>query len=158
MSFILEYSEYSALGHILREEDVTDAVEIVVKTSPEYRQDRLPFNDGRPGRNFMRNVKARHGHVVSYSRPLRQESIRYESTNGENLTAHFVAVEAIIEEHNLDLSRIANLDETVITQSRDCARVSGARAFLSSTNGWQEQLPSFKNIDRVTIMPVIFAD
>ncbi len=92
---------------------------------------------------------------MSYSRPLRQEAIRYESTNAENLTAHLVAIEAIIEEHNLDPSRNANLDETGITPSRDCARVSGARAFLSSTNGLQEQMPSFKNADRVTVMPVI---
>ncbi len=102
--------------------------------------------------------KARHGHVVSYSRPLRQKAIRYESTNAENLTAHFVAIEAIIEEHNLDPSRIANLDEIGITPSRECARVSGAHAFLSSTNGGQEQMPSFKNVDRVKIMPVMFAD
>ncbi len=42
-----------------------------------------------------------------------------EATNAENLTAHFAALEAIVEEHNIDPSRIAKLDETGVSLSRD---------------------------------------
>ena len=115
--------EFGALGHPLRQEDIKDATAAIVRAIPEERRKKHLFEDGKLGRKFIRRFMARHGGIVKLSRPLRQESVRFNAANAENLAAHFASLEAIITEKNIDASRIANLDETGLTLSRDYIRM-----------------------------------
>ena len=60
--------------------------------------------------------------------------------------------------HNLDPSRIANLDDTGGTASNDCRQSVRNKTFNTRGRPAEGQSPEFKNIKRITMMPVVFAN
>jgi len=93
---------YSDRGTPVSREDLKDVVELMVSMMPEARHATIPFQNGRPGRKFIRGFIARHRSVLVYRRPLRQQNARFASVNVHNMTTHFAAVEALVKEHNID--------------------------------------------------------
>ena len=60
--------------------------------------------------------------------------------------------------HNLDPSRIAYFDETGSTASNDCRQSVRNKTFNTRGRPAERQSPEYKNIKRITMMPVVFAN
>ena len=64
----------------------------------------------------------------------------------------------MIKKHNIDASRLANLDEAGATAEKEALEIARFRTFTTRDTSHQVRLPVFRNVSRVTIMPVIFAN
>lgn len=58
--------------------------------------------------------------------------------------------------HNLDSSRIDSLDESGFAPDNDCAQLNGTRSNSTRRHKSLKRSREFKNVRRVTIMPVIY--
>lgn len=79
------------------------------------------------------------------------------------MTIHIDSIKQIIKTNNIPLSHIATLDETGVTPNRDTngklqgkVVMRGSMHAMSGKN--QLRLAHLKNVERVTMMPVVFAD
>ena len=102
--------------------------------------------------------KKRHQKSIAFARALRQEGIRFDSVNAENRTTHIAAIEDLIKKHKIDASRLANLDEAGATAEKEALEIARVRKFTTRDTSHHVRLSVFRNVSRVTIMPVIFAN
>ena len=86
---------------------------------PEHRQRKLPFKNLRPGRKFAQSFEARHKRRIRFGKSSPQEGKQFRCTNAENLTSYFATLEDLINTNSIDPSRIANLDESGISQGKE---------------------------------------
>lgn len=70
---------------------------------------------------------------------------------------HSHAVKKITDENGIDSQRIYNLDESACKPSRDFRTSSHFKAYVARAMERISRAPKFKRVDRVTLMPVIFA-
>lgn len=142
----------------LRRNDVALAIQDLVTSMPLERQRRLPFKDGKPGQKYLKAFAQRHASRIKFGRASLQEQARWRATNADNLTKHFARLEAIIQEHNIDAPRIANLDETGTTPDDDCTKSPRTKSYCLRGSYAQQQAPKFSNVKRITMMRFVFAD
>ena len=83
--------------------------------------------------------------------------MRSKACNDDTLTIYFLEVSRIIDVHKIDKYRIANLDETGFSPNKECLRSDHRKRFVTRAIRAQLRSPEFKNIERVTMMPVVFA-
>lgn len=147
-------------GHCVRKCDVADAVELMVSTFPEYRRKKIPFVDNRPGRKFLTLFLKRHANRIRLGKASKEEEIRWRSGNAEVFTNHFATLEKLVADYDIDASRIANLDETGVSANRDaCGRIRAKHLIRTrQSQTTQQRVATFKNVDRITLMPTIFAN
>lgn len=148
---------YSDKGIPLNRQHAAEAFEIIINRFPPARRAALPFRDGRPGAHFLRNFMKRNEDRLCFGRPLRQEAKRFTATNAEALTAHFANLARLVEDLNLDASRVWNLDETGGTPGKDISGASAPRRFLRRDGTRDVKVGDFMNVNRVTMMPVVSA-
>jgi len=150
-------NKFSERAVPMNRDDVADAVQVVVQKMDASRAASMPFIGGRPGKKFLSAFLKRHSKAIRLGRPSSQEDIRWASTNATTLTSHFAQVEALIREHNIDASRLANLDECGVTAGRDASGRTQRKVYMTRATVAQQRTVDFKNVQRVTMMPVIFA-
>ena len=150
-------NRYSAKGFPLRNEDIADAVYILVLLLPQSRPQKLPFVNNRPGKTFLCNFRKRHSDSIQFKRCSKEEEIRWKSCSAEVLTTHFAAVHKIIAENTIDCYHICNLDETGMFPNRECLKSSHKKGYVTRSCHPVKRSPEFRNIDRVIMMPVVFA-
>ena len=95
--------------------------------------------------------------------PSPQEAQGWTATNSTALTTHIASIEIIIKTNNIPPSHITNLDETGGTLNRDTrgkrtGEVAMRRSMRAMGDKNQMRSAHFKNVSRVTMMPVVFAD
>ena len=110
-------SYYSSKRFRLGNDDIGDAVEILVSSLPKYRQEKLPFFNNLPGRTFLYNFRQRYKDRIQFKRCSNEEEIRWKSSNADIPTNHFAAVHKIIAENAIDCYHIANLCETGVSRN-----------------------------------------
>lgn len=148
---------FSNRGHPLTRDDLADTVELLVRAMPLERRSKLPFVNCRPGKKFVRLFTARHIAQIKLGKARPQEAVRWAATNADVLTTHFVQIEALMKEHNIDAKRLANLDESGCSPERGTG-TNRMSTYITRHTLPQQRAPKFKNVKRVTIMPVIFAN
>ena len=151
-------TRFSDRGYSMSREDISLAVQDMVQAFPQSRKSKLPFVNGKPGRKFLRFFALRHSSEIKFGRASKQEQARWRATNAQNRTHHFAEIERLIRVHNLDPSRIANLDETGSTASNDCRQSVRNKTFNTRGRPAERKSSEFKNIKRITMMPVVFAN
>jgi len=145
-------------GYNLERADLIDCVEIVCNTMPADRRKLLPFKNNIPSKKFAKGFESRHKHRIKFGRSSAQEGQRFDSTNAKNLTSYLAELEAVIRENNIDPQRIANLDESGVSPDRDRLGRSKRKHYGTRSTPIEQKLVQFTYKNRVTIMPVIFAD
>lgn len=148
---------YADQGTPLSKLHLQEALVILVSRMTEDRRLRLPFRGGRPGRKFFSAFALRHKDRLRFAKPTRQEGKRFAAANAEALTTHFATFARLVEEHNLDASRIWNLDETGGTPGKDVSGACSSRKFLRRDGSRDAKAANFSNANRSTMMPVISA-
>lgn len=103
---------YADQGTPLSKLHLEEAFAILIARMTEDRRLRLPFRDGRPGRKFLSAFALRHYSRLRFAKPTRQEGKRFAVSSADAFTTHFATLARLVEEQNLDASRIWNLDET----------------------------------------------
>ena len=151
-------TRFSDRGYSMSREDVSLVVQDIVQAFPQSRKSKLSFVNGKPARKFLRLFAQRHSSEIKFGRASEQEQARWRATNAQNLTHHFAEIECLIRVHNLDASRIANMDETGSTASKKCRQSARNKTFTTGGRPAERQSPEFKNIKRITMMPVVFAN
>ena len=122
-------SRYSDRGIPLNRVHLAEAVAVLTSHMDSRRRSKLPFKNRRPGRKFLQAFQRRHKGKLIFTRPTRQEAVRFAVCNEETLTTHFPTLEKIIQENNIDASRVWNLDESgatpgkVVNGSSACKRL-----------------------------------
>lgn len=151
---------YCDKGLPLQRSDIVDAVEILISTLPKERQTKTNFKDNRQGRKFVRLFLQRHSSKICLGRPRKEQELRFRSCNAETLSTHFAALKKVIEDNNIDSSRICNLDETGSTPEKEAnGRINKKRVLRSGkVRTSVVRVPTFTNVNRVTIVPAIFAN
>ena len=149
---------YALQGFPLRRTDLSEAIKIFVDALSVERQKALPFRNNIPGKKFLKNFADRHRERINFVRASKQEEIRWAATNATNITQHFAALESVISENNIDPCRIANLDETGTTPNRDCRQTARTKVYNLRGTPPQQRSPEFENVNRITLMSVIFAN
>ena len=144
-------------GVPLTQEHLQEAVKILVNGMDPKRRFMLPFRHGVPGRAFLGGFRQRHKDKLSFAKPVRQEAIRFSQVNADALTTHFATLDNPIREHDLDSNRIFNLDESGITPDRDMYGITSAKRFMPRSACRDLCTPEFRNLNRVTHMPIISA-
>lgn len=76
----------------------------------------------------------------------------------ENLTHHFAEIERLIRIHNLGPIRIEDLDETTTMDSNEYRQSPRNKIFNTGGRPDERQSPEFKNLKRITMMPVVFSN
>jgi hypothetical protein len=139
-------------------QDIVGAVSVLVERMTATRRSKLRFSNGIPGIKFLRGFERRHADRIRFGRASRQEAIRFLAINGDVLTTHLAAIENLIRLHDIDSSRLFNLDECGCTPGKDVSGVSYKKCFMRAKTRSEVREPNFQNIDRFTIVPTICAD
>ena len=150
-------NRYSSKGFPLCNDDMGDAVEILVSSMPKYRHEKLLFIINRPGKKVLYNFCQRHKDITRFKRCSNGEEIRWKSFNADVLTTYFAAIHRIIAEIAIDCCHSANLDETGVCPNRDCIGSTHKKEHVIRASASQKHSPEFRNIERVTLKPVVFA-
>ena len=150
---------YADRGLPLTRKDVADAVSVLVERMPKDRQAALRFKDGVPGKKFLSGFIARHRSSIKFAKASPQEAVRFAATNADVLTTHIAALEKLIKDLGVDDKRICNLDESGFSPGRGGVNgTTNRKVVLRSGTRGQKREPFFKGIDRITLMPVVFAN
>lgn len=86
-----------------------------------------------------------------------QEAKRFRATNADVLTTFLADIDNVIRNNNIDERRIANTDESGVTPDRDISGVGRKKVYGTRADSTQHQKVEFRNVHRVTILPVILA-
>ena len=151
-------TRFSDRSYSMSRDDVALAVQDMVRAFPIARQKKLAFVNGKPGKRFVRIFARRHSSLIEFGRASKQEQARWRVTNAQNFTHQFAEMDSLIQLHNLDPSRIANLSETGTTARNDCRQ--WVRNNTCNTRGRpaERQSPELKIVKRITMMPAVFAN
>lgn len=150
---------YADRGLPLRRTDVSDAVSVLIARISPARRAKLRFKEGIPGRKFVTGVIARHRSKIKFAKASPQEAVRFAAVNADVLTTHIATLEKLIKDLGVDSKRICNLDESGFSPGRgDVNGTTKRKAFLRSGTRGQKCEPLFQGVDRITLMPTVFAD
>lgn len=69
----------------------------------------------------------------------------------------FAAIHIIIADNRLDCDHICNLYETGMSLNREYLKYSHKKAYVIRSSNSVKRSPDFRNINRVTLMLVVFA-
>lgn len=108
-------------GRWMTANDLKDAVEMMVSAFLN-RIRKLRINHCRPGYKYCAGFTRRHRALICLKKPNKQEAKRFLATNATTLTTHFRCIERLIADHNMDPSRIVNLDESGLSADNDNIR------------------------------------
>eukprot|EP00171_Calliarthron_tuberculosum_P001872 IDg1872t1 len=103
--------KFSDRGLPLQRRYMAEACGMLASTFGPERRASLPFN-GTPGKKLLASFLKRHKATLQFALPNKQERKRFKAVCPEVLTTHFAHLERLILKHNLDASRIWNLDES----------------------------------------------
>ena len=117
----------------------------------------LPFRLGVLGRVSIRSFRGWHNAKLAFGQPICQEAKRFKRVNSEVLTTPFAFLEKLIRENTLDAERIFNLDKTTVIPERDLHGVTSSKRFMPRSGCPDLCIPDFRNLKRVSLMPVISA-
>eukprot|EP00171_Calliarthron_tuberculosum_P002526 IDg2526t1 len=148
---------YANRGLPLARAHLEEAFAILISRLPDKRQRSLPFKNGRPGPRFHRNFIRRNRDRLRFARPLRQEGKRFAAANAEVLTMHFAVLGKVYDDLGVDASRVWNLDETGATPGKDVDGAPTTRHYLTRQGGSDMRVADFKQLHRITMMPVVSA-
>ena len=154
VSFLVSFANR---GVPLTQAHLREAVAIMVNGTDPTRRMLLPFRRGVPGSGYLRGFRRRHKEKLAFGKPVRQEAKRFAQVNAGVLTTHFATLKKLREENNLDAPRIFNLDESGVTPERDLHGVTASKRLMPRSGCRDICMPEFRNLHRVTIMPVISA-
>ena len=135
-----------------------EAVAVLVGRMPALRKQQLQFKNGRPGKTFLRQFRHRHRKELAFRKPTRQEAKRFLAVNAKVLTTHFATLKKLVDDNGLDAARIFNLNEVGTTPGKDTTCMTSAKRLLPRYSGQDICMQEFKNVPRVTMLPVISAD
>ena len=106
-------------GVPLTQRHLCEAISVALGNVTPARRLTLPFKRDKPSAGYLRAFRRRHGNVIRFGKPLRQEVKRFRATNAESLTTHFATIEKLIAEHKIDSSRLFNLDKVDVSPGKD---------------------------------------
>jgi len=106
---------------------------------------------------LFRNFTNRHHGKLRFVRPLAQEAVRFKAVNSDVLTSHFATLEKVVEQYDIDATRIWNCDETATTPGRDADGKQYSPAYVTRSGSTDVKLGQFVNNNRVTILPAVSA-
>ena len=135
-----------------------EAISVVLGKLTPARRLTLPFKRDKPSAGYLRAFRRRHGKVIRFGKPLRQEAKRFRAVNAESLTTHFATIEKLIAEHNIDSSRLFNLDEVGVSPGKDADGQLACRRLMHMSGGQDFITADFSYENRITMMPIIGAD
>ena len=147
---------YASHGYPVGHDTIKDAVEILVGNMDPERQ-KTPLLTQLTWRQVCDVIQKRHHESIAFASALQQEGIRFNAINADTLTKYIAVVEQLLKSHNIDPCRLANMDETGATADKEALGITSFRTFSSRESRHEVRIPTFKNVARVTIMPVIFA-
>lgn len=150
-------TRYSDRGVALNRNHLCEAVAVIVSRMPPARREKLPFKDGKPGIKFLRGFQKRHGDRIKFTRPTRQEAVRFAACNGDTLTTHLATMEKLISDNAIDDIRLWNLDESGATPGKDVDGRSACKRLMRRDGIKDLKVPQFLNTHRVTMMASISA-
>lgn len=104
--------------------------------------------------HFVRSFREHYSESPKFCLPTRQEALRFASVNGENITAHLVNLEKLLEKYQFDAEEIWNLEDTGATLGDDVGSKLSSHRILRFERS-KDQASS--NLHRVTAMPVVSA-
>lgn len=148
---------YSDRGVPLARAHAQEAFAIVISRLPPARKNALRFKNARPGPRFLRNFLQRNRSRLRFARPVRQEGKRFAAASAEVLTKHFAVLGKLCDELGVDASRVWNLDETGSTPGKDVDGSATMRHYLTRGGGGDVHAADFKQMGRITVMPVVSA-
>ena len=148
---------FARRGLPLTQQHVKEAVSFVVSCLSPAERLMLPFKHGGPSDVYLRAFRRRHAEKIKFGRPLSQESKRFAAVNMESLSPHFGTIEKLVNDNDMDASRIFNLDEVGISPNKDASRRLACKRIMPRRGNQDFVAPLFKYEDRVTMMPVISA-
>ena len=119
LSIVAVLKNFAERGTPFSRQYLVEAVELVVVGMPPYRRLTLPFKDGKPRPKYLRAFMKRHKDSLRLGRPLRQEFDPFKAVNADTICQNFCQIEELIAKHNLDETRIWNLDECGVTPGKD---------------------------------------
>ena len=117
----------------------------------------LPFKHDVPSHVYLGAFRRRHAEKIKFGRPLSQESKRFAVVNIDSLSTHFGTIEKLVNDNDIDASRIFNLDEVGICPNKDASGRLACKNIMPRRGNQDFVAPLFKYEDRVTMMPVISA-
>ena len=151
-------NDYADRGRPFSRKDIADMVEILVSRMSSTRRKKIRFRGGRPGRDYLKNFLRRHQSSIRLAKVNPQEQVRFAAVNAENITAHLARIGDLCKRHNIDPSRIHNLDETGISPG-DMKRQRKTKYFVKTGGRAQIVLPKLKaEVSHITMMPTVSAD
>ena len=155
VDFVLHYA---TTGVPLTQRHLCEAISVVLGNLTPARRLTLPFKRDKPSAGYLRTFRRRHGKVIRFGKPLRQEPKRFRGVNSESLTTHFATIEKLIAEHNIDSSGLFNLVKVGVSPGKD-ADVQLACRRLTNKSGRQDFIiADFTYENRITMMPIINAE
>lgn len=88
---------------------------------------------------------------------MRQEGIQFHAINVYSLTTSNQAMEQLIKTYDIEPCRLTNRDETGATTDKEALGISPLRTFTPREGRREVCILTFKNVSRVTIVPMLFA-
>lgn len=87
---------------------------------------------------------------VRLGRRSENEKLRFHSCNREALTTHFTTPEDVITKKCITPDKLCNLNKSGVTAKRDAHKTVRPKHSVC--------LPTFRNVDRVTVVPVVISN
>ena len=137
--------DHGDAGHPLTRTDLQEAVEELVRRMPERRRAKQRFVKGRPGREWLKGFENRHRDSTRFGRASRQEAIRMQAVNGENMTTNGLALAKLMKEYIFDAHRIFNMGEKGITAGKDATGTTRKGTYSRAGTRAQQAGPIFRN-------------
>ena len=144
-------------GTPLSNEYVAEAVAVIGSFISPARRLSLPFKDERPGAKWLRGFRTRYKSQIAFTKPTRQESLRFSACRGEVLSEHFAKLEKLMQEHRIDTDRHFNLDECGVTPQNEISGYSQRKRYNPRQAPTDAQVARFAYQDRINLMPAISA-
>ena len=93
-----------------------------------------------------------------FKRSSKEEDLRWRSCNAETLTTHMGSIRKLIKENNISPDCIVNIDETGMSPKKDGLRSDKRKSYHTIGSRPERRSPIFRNIEQITLLPVVFAN
>ena len=134
---------FSDHGTPLTQRHLQEAFATLISTMSDERKKSLPFKNEIPGKKFCRLFLARHKERLRYCVQTYQSGVRWTAVNAETLTTHFATLENLVKTHQIDATRIWNLDETDASPGGDANGKSKRKRVTCRLGPAEYRLPIF---------------
>ena len=136
---------------------LSEAVNIFVSSMSSKRRCQLGEEWNGPSREWLNRFPRKHADRLSFVRPLPQEAVRYRQVNGEAITTHFATVQKLVEDNEIDASRLFNLDECGCSPAKEAGSKSRSRRYMPRRGSRDIRRADIADLAPITMMPVISA-